>query len=157
MIIRDMQPGDLHRVYEINQENIPAVGEESLDRLGQLREYSSIALVIESDEQVVGFCIVLPHSTPYQSPNYLYFCERYTDLIYLDRVAITAEYQGRGWGAQLYRVVEERSTASWFALEVNVVPPNEGSIRFHQRQGFKELSQEETRPGKIVSMMVKAL
>ena len=50
-----------------------------------------------------------------------------------------------------------RTTAEWFTLEVNVKPLNEGSLRFHAREGFVEVSQLETRPGKIVSLMVKRL
>ena len=33
------------------------------------------------------------------------------DFIYLDRVAVTAAWQGKGIGADLYREVESRSTA----------------------------------------------
>jgi len=40
---------------------------------------------------------------------------------------------------------------------VNVQPPNEGSLRFHAREGFVEVAQLETRPGKIVSLMAKKL
>ncbi|MFN5604141.1 MAG: GNAT family N-acetyltransferase, partial [Actinomycetes bacterium] len=78
-------------------------------------------------------------------------------FVYLDRVAITADSQGRGVGPMLYREVERRTTAPWFALEVNVQPPNEGSLRFHAREGFVEVDQLETRPGKIVSLMMKPL
>ena len=34
---------------------------------------------------------------------------------------------------------------------------NEGSLRFHAREGFAEVDQLEPRPGKIVSLMVKRL
>jgi predicted GNAT superfamily acetyltransferase len=66
-------------------------------------------------------------------------------------------HQGKGFGAALYREVENRSTAPLFTLEVNVVPPNEGSLRFHRREGFVEVDRLETRPGKVVSLMVKNL
>jgi predicted GNAT superfamily acetyltransferase len=101
--------------------------------------------------------MVMPPGADYSSPNYLYFCERHADFVYLDRVAITTDAQGRGIGPMLYREVERRSTAPWFALEVNVKPPNEGSMRFHAREGFVEVDRLETRPGKIVSLMMKPL
>jgi predicted GNAT superfamily acetyltransferase len=101
--------------------------------------------------------LVIPPGTLYDSPNYQYFCDRYHDFIYVDRVAITAMHQGKGFGAALYREVENRSTAPLFTLEVNVVPPNEGSLRFHRREGFVEVDRLETRPGKVVSLMVKNL
>ena len=42
--------------------------------------------------------------------------------------------------------------------EVNLKPPNPGSIVFHQQLGFAEVDQQETEQGaKRVSLMVKTL
>jgi predicted GNAT superfamily acetyltransferase len=157
VIIRDLAPNDLDVAWRINQANTPAVGDELREAMDEILSMCAIALAVEVHEQVVGFCMVLPPGTRYDSPNYLYFCERFTDFVYLDRVAFAAEHQGRGYGAAMYREVERRATAPVFALEVNVKPPNEGSLRFHLREGFVEIDQLETRPGKIVSLMVKRL
>ena len=157
VIVRDMTLDDLNVVHAINEENVPAVGQETFEDLRAIFEVCSINLVAEIDGRVRGFCMVMPPGTDYSSPNYLYFCERHADFVYLDRVAITADAQGRGIGPMLYREVERRSTAPWFALEVNVKPPNEGSMRFHAREGFVEVDRLETRPGKIVSLMMKPL
>ena len=157
VIVRDMTLDDLNVVHAINEENVPAVGQETFEDLLAIFDVCSINLVAEIDGRVRGFCMVMPPGTDYSSPNYLYFCERHADFVYLDRVAITADAQGRGIGPMLYREVERRSTAPWFALEVNVKPPNEGSMRFHAREGFVEVDRLETRPGKIVSLMMKPL
>jgi len=157
IVIRDMTINDLDVVYAINEENVTAVGQETLDDLRAIFDVCSVNLVAEIDGRVRGFCMVMPPGVDYGSPNYLYFCERHEDFVYLDRVAITADSQGRGIGPMLYREVERRTTAPWFALEVNVKPPNEGSMRFHVREGFVEVDQLETRPGKIVSLMMKPL
>ena len=157
VIVRDMTLDDLNVVHAINEENVPAVGQETFEDLRTIFDVCSINLVAEIDGRVRGFCMVMPPGTDYSSPNYLYFCERHADFVYLDRVAITADAQGRGIGPMLYREVERRSTAPWFALEVNVKPPNEGSMRFHAREGFVEVDRLETRPGKIVSLMMKPL
>jgi len=155
--IRAMSASDLEMVWAINQENIPAVGEETVEVLASLHAMSSISLVAEVDSVVVGFCMVLSPHTTYRSPNYLYFCERYEDFIYLDRVAVTSDYQGAGVGAALYRKVEQMAEASLFALEVNIKPRNEGSLRFHTREGFTLLEEVETRPSKVVGFMIKKL
>jgi predicted GNAT superfamily acetyltransferase len=154
--IRDMVRTDLDAVHLINQENVPAVGTETRATLEEIFDLCFTALVAE-DDAIRGFCMVLPPGTSYGSPNYLYFCDNYDDFVYLDRVAVTASHQGRGIGPLLYREVEARATAEWFTLEVNVKPLNEGSLRFHAREGFVEVDQMETRPGKIVSLMVKRL
>ena len=151
-----MVRADLDVVHLINQENVPAVGTETRETIEQIFDLCSMALVAE-DDGIRGFCMVLPPGTTYGSPNYLYFCDNYDDFVYLDRVAVTASHQRRGIGPLLYREVEARAAAQWFTLEVNVKPLNEGSLRFHAREGFVEVDQMETRPGKIVSLMVKRL
>jgi predicted GNAT superfamily acetyltransferase len=156
-MIREFVESDLSSIWRINQENVPAVGESSELELEAIAQMSALALVVECEGEVAGFCFVLPPATEYDSPNYQYFCDRYEDFIYLDRVAFAAQYQGRGFGAALYREVERRTSAGAFTLEVNVLPPNERSMRFHLREGFIEVDQLETRPGKIVSLMVKKL
>jgi predicted GNAT superfamily acetyltransferase len=155
--IRAMTASDVEAVWAINQENIPAVGEETVEVLADLLSMSLFSLVAEADNVVVGFCMVLGPQTQYRSPNYLYFCERYADFIYLDRVAVTSAFQGLGLGASMYREVERLSQSTLFALEVNTKPRNEGSLRFHTREGFVLLEEVETRPGKMVGFMIKEL
>lgn len=155
--IRTMVADDVNTVWAINQENVPAVGEETVEVLSELLAMSTISLVAEVDNVVVGFCMVLSPQTTYQSPNYLYFCERFKDFIYLDRVAVTSGFQGWGIGAAMYRKVEQMTDSSLFMLEVNTKPRNEGSLRFHTREGFELLEEVETRPGKVVGFMMKKL
>ena len=156
-VVREMIRADLADVWRINQLNVPAVGDETMHSLIEIFDVSSVALSVCSGDAVVGFCLVLPPGTTYDSPNYLYFCERYSSFAYLDRVAFDDGYRGKGLGAMLYREVERRLDADVLALEVNVKPRNEGSLRFHAREGFVEVEQMETRPGKVVSLMVKSL
>ena len=155
--IRAMTTSDIEAVWAINQENVPAVGEETVEVLADLLAMSLFSLVAEADNVVVGFCMILGPQTQYRSPNYLYFCERYADFIYLDRVAVTSAFQGLGLGAAMYREVERLSQSTLFALEVNTKPRNEGSLRFHTREGFVLLEEVETRPGKMVGFMIKEL
>ncbi|MFM8870010.1 MAG: GNAT family N-acetyltransferase [Actinomycetota bacterium] len=157
MRIRDLLPADLDMAWRINQANTPAVGDEPREAMDAILAMCNIALAVDVADELAGFCMVLPPGTAYESPNYRYFCDRYDDFVYLDRVAFDSHHQGFGYGAALYREVERRTTAPLFTLEVNVKPPNEGSIRFHRREGFIEVDQQETRPGKIVSLMVKHL
>jgi uncharacterized protein len=161
VLIRDLTTADLSRAWEINQANTPAVGDVTPERLAEILGMSSISLVAEVDDDVVGFCMVLPPDTTYSSMNYRWFVERYADFVYLDRVAIAESHQSRGIGAALYAEVERRAreagSAKTFTLEVNLRPRNDGSLRFHERLGFLEVGQQETNYGVLVSMLAKPL
>lgn len=161
MLIRDSTETDLVRAWEINQANIPAVGDVSIERLRHIVAMANLTLVAEVDGEVVGFCVVLPPGTEYSSVNYRWFSERYDDFVYLDRVAVSDSHRGRGIGTALYAEVERRArdsgVAKTFALEVNLRPRNDGSLRFHDRLGFLEVGQQETDYGVLVSMLAKPL
>ena len=156
-VIRDMTLADLGEAWRINQANVPAVGDETMTSFREIFDVSTVSLVVDVGATMAGFCMVLPPGTVYDSPNYLYFCDRFTSFAYLDRVAFADGFQGRGYGSALYREVESRLDVDHLTLEVNVKPLNEGSLRFHAREGFVEVEQMETRPGKIVSLMAKRL
>ncbi len=156
-IIRELTAEDLDVMLAINQENVPAVGPENEETMRQIFEWSFLALGIEVNQALVGYCLIMKPGLPYGSTNYQWFCDKYDDFIYLDRVAFTASHQGKGYGSLLYSEVESRSTEPLFTLEVNLKPRNEGSLRFHHRLGFVEVGQQVSGSGKLVSLMAKTL
>lgn len=162
MLLRDYRQQDLEAIHRINQGEVPAVGTETLDDLGAIADQSLIALVAEVDGAIAGFCLVLAPGADYGSLNYRWFSARYDDFVYLDRVAIPADYQGHGLGRALYAEVERlaadrRPTATDFTLEVNLEPRNDQSLAFHARLGFTEVGQQHTDDDHLVSLMAKPL
>ena len=157
MRIRDLADADHPAVHAVNEAGTPGVHTATLEELAAITRMSCIALVAEEEGAVVAFCQVLAPGAPYRSANYRWFSQRYDDFVYLDRVAVAADHRGRGIGAALYAEVERRAGATWFTLEVNLVPRNEGSLRFHARHGFHEVGQQETNYGALVSLMAKRL
>jgi predicted GNAT superfamily acetyltransferase len=158
VVVRDAEPGDLDRLHEINAANVPEVGDVDRARLQFLLDESTVALVVDVAGEVAGFCVVLPLGSSYESVNYRWFSDRYDDVAYLDRVAVDARYRRRGLGSALYRAVERRVAAAGVAavaLEVNVDPPNEPSLAFHARQGYREVGRQDTPYGIVVAMMRK--
>ena len=156
--IRSIEPEDLARILEINQANVPEVGSVDAGRMTYLVTESPIALAVELDGAVVGFCLVMRSNSDYDSVNYRWFTERYDDFMYLDRVAFAADAQGRGLGTLLYAEVDRLMVdgdESQLALEVNVDPPNESSLAFHTRRGFIEVGQQDTPYGIRVSMQMR--
>lgn len=156
---RPIASSDLDRVAEINAANVPEVSAVDRDRLEFLVDESVIALVAEVDERVVGFCLVLPPGSSYDSLNYRWFAERHPDALYLDRIAFDAAVVGRGYGTAMYAEVDriiarDHADADGLALEVNVDPPNEPSLRFHRKLGFVPVGRQ-TSKGLEVEMMLK--
>ena len=157
-IIRPIVPSDFLKVLEINNSNVPALSELTLEKLHYLVEHSLHALVVEH-HSLVGFCITFAPNAPYDSLNYLWFCERYEQFVYLDRIAFTSQTQGMGLGKLLYQHIEQlmRESRLEYPLccEVNLEPPNPGSLRFHQSIGFMEVGQMNFREGYSVAMLSK--
>jgi predicted GNAT superfamily acetyltransferase len=143
--IRDMVEADLPQVMAINEANVPEVGDIDLEQLRFIVSESAARLVVEVDGAIAGFCLVLAPGSAYDSINYAWFMERYPTDWYLDRVAFDAATQGKGFGSQLYAEVELRLTAAaatGLTLEVNIDPPNEPSLAFHDKHGFAEVGQQ---------------
>ena len=105
--IRPMVAIDLATVLAINEANVPEVSSISMEQLEFLVEESACSLVVDVDGTVAGFCIVLGAGSAYDSVNYRWFMDRYTDAMYLDRVAFTEEFRGQGLGTALYDEVHE--------------------------------------------------
>lgn len=153
----------LDQVLAINNANAPAVGALTTDELEYLVEHSLYALTVTDvhGNDVQAFCLTFANGAPYTSPNYRWFSDRYDHFVYLDRIAVGSQYQNKGRGTALYRAVEQYMisdrTAPLLTCEVNLQPPNPGSLRFHQRLGFREVGQQESKPGLVVSLLAKHL
>lgn len=160
-LVRPLTPRDFDRVLELNEANVPAVGSLDASRLAAIISESPIALVVEVDQTVVGFCLVLSADATYDSVNFGWFAERYDDHMYLDRVAFDADFQGRSLGTLVYAEVERLlysfDGVNRLTLEINVDPPNEQSLAFHSRRGFVEVGQQDTPYGIRVSMQQREL
>ena len=160
-MMRTIASADLDRVRDLNQDNVPAVGDATRERLAHLVDESAIALVSEIDGEITGFCIVFGRGADYDSVNYLWFMERHPSAMYLDRVAFDERFQGRGLGTEMYDEVDriirrDHPTATGLTLEVNIDPPNEPSLAFHRKHGFVEVGRQMSK-GIEVSLMHRPL
>lgn len=162
VLLRPYTSSDLAAIHAINEAEVPAVGTETTEALAHVATQSLIALVVEVDRTTAGFCLVLAPGAEYDSMNYLWFSERYDDFVYLDRIAISPGFQGRGIGRAVYDEVDRlaqrrRPTATEFTLEVNLEPRNDASLAFHARLGFAEVGRQRSEDGKLVSLMARPL
>ena len=159
---RNIEIADLVRVLEINNANTPGVSQLTFAELESDLNNSLHALAIDNERgDVCAFCITFDPNAPDAGANHQWFAERYKSFVYLDRIAIDSNHQNRGLGALLYQAVEQRmldsSEYSLLCCEVNLEPPNPGSLRFHKRIGFSECGVQSTAPGYAVTYLQKSL
>jgi predicted GNAT superfamily acetyltransferase len=160
-MIRDYRATDRAAVLAINEQNVPEVGPLDDTKLDLLIDEAVSFQVVEVAGAVVGLMILLGPGGTYTSPNYRWFSRRYDRFVYVDRIALTPEARGRGWGPALYARFEEvarEGGATHMLAEVNTVPINERSLRFHDRAGFDEVARCQPYGGdEEVAMLAKAL
>lgn len=147
--LRPYRPADLDALVAVNDGAHPAVPITPAGELADLIAMSRLALVAD-DGELAGFIVVLAPGQPYASENYTWFSARSADFLYVDRIVLAPRLQGRGIGPRLYAAVEEAARADGateITCEVNLRPPNPGSLAFHERLGFAEVGRQETKGG----------
>ncbi|MGE0279426.1 MAG: GNAT family N-acetyltransferase [Rhizobiaceae bacterium] len=98
-----------------------------------------------------AFIIAFDQRANYDSPNFLWFRERYSRFVYVDRIVTAPEARGRGHARRIYLAL---FTAARFAgherivCEVNSDPPNPASDAFHAALGFEEVGSAAIHDGK---------
>ncbi len=146
---RPFRPADLDAILEINNASAPAVNPLTTDSLERLLELSRWTRVIDDDAGPAGFLLGLHGpGLAYPSENYDWFSRRLDVFLYVDRVAVAARARGAGLGTRLYHAFVDHARTlgiDTVCAEVNVRPPNPGSVRFHERFGFRAVGEQETK------------
>ena len=158
--LRNWVPTDAEVVTQINNSEIPSVTVISSSELIELARQAFHFRVAEQAGKIAGFVLALDEKAVYASLNFQWFRERYPKFSYVDRIVVFSPYQNRGLGRLLYedlqKVAELRSPI--LSCEVNIRPPNPGSLNFHHQFSFREVGVQETEGGtKTVSLMIKEL
>ena len=89
-----------------------------------------------------AFLLAFDQRADYDSPNFLWFRQRYRRFLYIDRVVVSARMRGRGHARALYLnlfACARRSEHTRVICEVNSDPPNPASDAFHLAMGFTEV------------------
>lgn len=116
--------------------------------------------MLSDDRQAM--LIAFDERSPYDSPNFHWFRERYPRFVYVDRVAVSASARGRGLARHLYEDLMDAARADGHQVicaEVYFEPPNPQSDAFHDAMGFVEVGRAAVpeRGGKTVRYLVRTL
>ena len=159
MKISKIEQSDFDGVLALNEKSIPHVNRINGEELEWFSDNAAFIHVAKIDGRFAGFLIGLRPGTGYASPNYRWFCDNYDDFAYIDRVAVADWARRRKVAESLYvTFASSQSDAPVMTCEVNTRPPNEGSMLYHERMGFRQIGSMETNGGeKEVAFMEKKL
>tara|TARA_B100000575_G_scaffold19773_1_gene13665 strand:+ start:466 stop:978 length:513 start_codon:yes stop_codon:yes gene_type:complete len=141
-------------ILESNNINKPQVGFLKNDRLKLLINHANYLKVAKFNGELAGFLLCLPENKEYDSLNYQWVSRRYLNFVYIDRISVLPKFQNENIGSALYNDLIYFSALEGYdtiLCEVNIMPPNPGSIRFHKRFDFKECGSQFTEGGTLKS------
>ena len=158
--LRAVTLDDLATLRLLNEAATPHVNSLGLAEFDWFRVHAPYFRVAEQAGNIVGFLTALTPELSYASPNFEWFQANRERFVYIDRIIVTEAARGSGVGRRLYQDLSEFATpfADLLTCEVNIRPPNPGSLLFHERMGFREVGRQETEGGgKEVVLMEREL
>ena len=160
IIIRDVREHELDLVLALNNAAGPGILPMDAGKLRFFWENADYFRVAEKDGHLAGFLVALTQDAPHDSPNFLWFRERYPEFLYIDRIVIASTRRGAGVGRVFYGDVQSFSEVRVPRLcaEVFLEGSNHPALLFHGSFGFREVGQH-VMPGHGLraAMLVKEL
>jgi predicted GNAT superfamily acetyltransferase len=160
VLVRTFVDGDIPAALALNNASVPDLNELDESAMRALLAMADAALVAEVDGRFAGFCWVMRPGQSYASENYVWFSQQYDDFVYLDRITVMPDCRRLGVGRALYAHLTHQyaGVVPVLTCEVNLVPRNDNSLRFHAGLGFVEVGQQHTGGGaKQVSLLALEL
>ncbi|HXM27711.1 MAG TPA: GNAT family N-acetyltransferase [Chthoniobacterales bacterium] len=163
---RAAMQSDFPAIMTLNHQSEAFLSPLDRPKLDQISNEAEFFQVTTSLEGLVGFLLAFLPEANYDNPNFLWFKARYEHFIYIDRVVISEDFRGHHLATRLYADLRTEAIARGIprlVCEIHIDPPNPGSLRFHEKQGFIEVGQqtiEDPHTGggkKIVSLQIKEM
>ena len=159
--LRDASSDDFAEILALNDESVHFLSPLGAERLRALHRSAAYHRVVDAGGENAAFLLAFREGAPYDSPNYLWFADRYPAFLYVDRIVVAPAHRGEGLGVRLYEDITAfagKTGVPWLTCEFDIEPPNPGSMRFHERMGFREVGTQWVGGGKKrVSLQAKAI
>jgi uncharacterized protein len=158
--LRNLRPADIDPVLELNESAVPAVNSLGREEMQWFAANATYFRVAVDETGIAAFLVGLRAGSDYASPNYRWFCAHYADFAYVDRVAVAERARRRGLASLLYDDFAGLAGphVDVMTCEVNLRPPNPGSMQFHERRGFRRVGTLTTENGqKEVALLERRL
>ena len=160
LAIRDVREQDLDAVLALNNAAGRSILALDTSHLRYFFEHAEYFRVAEIDGHLAGFLIALREGAHYDSPNYRWFSEHYSQFVYIDRIVIANSYRRHGLGRIFYCDVHSYAEVRvpLLTCEVFLEPRNDVVVLFHGTYGFQEVDQQQMgTDGPKVSLLARDL
>jgi uncharacterized protein len=160
IIIRDVREHELDLVLALNNAAGPGILPMDAAKLNYFWEHAEYFRVAEKDGLLAGFLVALGQDAQHDSPNFLWFRERYPEFLYIDRIVIASTRRGAGVGRVFYGDVQSFAEVRvpQLAAEVFLEGSSHPALLFHGSFGFREVGQHVMAgPALRAAMLVKEL
>jgi predicted GNAT superfamily acetyltransferase len=161
MKIRTARAADFPAMLELNRDSVHFLSPLDTPRLARLHRQAAYAKVAEADGRVAAFLLAVRENADYDSPNYLWFCSRYSSFLYVDRIVVRENQRGKGIAGMFYNDLfsfARETGVEVVTCEVDILPPNPISLQFHKNRGFTEVGTLWLNGGvKQVALMEKRI
>ena len=160
IVIRDVREHELDLVLALNNAAGPGILPMDAGKLRFFWENADYFRVAEKDGLLAGFLIGLSHEAAHDSPNFLWFRERYPEFLYIDRIVIASTRRGAGVGRVFYGDIQSFAEVRVprLAAEVFLEGSSHPALLFHGSFGFREIGQHVMKGHDLrAAMLVKEL
>ncbi len=145
--IRRASPADFAQVLALNEESVRFLSPMNAQRLALLHSQAAYHCVVEAEApaQVCAFLMAHRNGSAYDSENFAWFAQRYSNFLYIDRIAVSSKLHGQGVGKLLYEHLFEfarKEDISVVTCEFDIDPPNPTSEKFHASFGFEHVGTQ---------------
>ena len=129
-----------------NQEVLIPMNNKEIRFLCDKAELFDIAYV---DDVPAGYIIALREGIQeYDYKSYNWFCENYSNFLYIDQIVIEGKFLNQGLGTYLYQNAFEHAKRTGVETVASAITEdNEVSLKFHERMGFKIVGEQLIRGG----------
>lgn len=152
-VIRDAGPQDMNWILQLNKVNVEVLSPMDAEKYNYFEGCSELFQAVDADGQPAAFLIALREGIPdYTSENYIWFSKQYDRFLYVDRIVIDEKYRGLHLGRALYEGVFQHARETGVPIvtaEIDIIPYNAPSLKFHEAMGFYEVGQQIIRGGEI--------
>ena len=148
LAVSDLDGPDGAALLALNNAHAVALSWLEPERLAHLVAQAFLARRVGVADALL---LTFAQDADYDSPNFLWFRERYPAFVYVDRVVVAGSARGRGLARALYDDLFAGAKAAGherIVCEVNSDPPNPASDAFHAALGFVPVGAAQIHGGK---------